>query len=127
MRRDSLLFSLLKLLLLAAILFLLWMNFWSSQQVESDLIEVKQALKALETKVGERGPEPVATPVLKEVAHRVWDTKLPNLLKEDPYLTKTLPKQLGEGFVPSGVRRGATIGKPDNLHPFSNWSHVSSW
>lgn len=50
-----------------------------------------------------------------------------NLLTEDLFYTTTLPKLLGPQFKPTGVRREATVGKPDNLHPFSNWSHIASW
>lgn len=55
------------------------------------------------------------------------DSKLPNLLTEDPYYSKTLPSILPKNFKPQGMRKMAIVGTPDNLHPFSNWSHVSSW
>lgn len=50
-----------------------------------------------------------------------------NLLHNDLFYDKTLPKLLGKDFVPQGIQHLATVGKPDNLHPFSNWSQVSSW
>lgn len=50
-----------------------------------------------------------------------------NLLSPDPFYTKTLPEMLGPHFKPYGIRKEATIGKPDNLHPFSSWAHISSW
>lgn len=55
------------------------------------------------------------------------DPSLPNLLTEDMFYAKTLPKMLGPNFRPSGTRHMATVGKPKNLHPFSNWSDVASW
>ncbi|MFQ5633176.1 MAG: permease, partial [bacterium] len=55
------------------------------------------------------------------------DPSLPNLLEEDAFYLATLPKLLGENYKPHGTLHGATIGKPNNLHPFSNWSQVSSW
>lgn len=51
----------------------------------------------------------------------------PNLLSEDPFYLNVLPKLLGKDFVPKGIQHTATVGKPDHLHPFSNWSQVSSW
>jgi peptide/nickel transport system substrate-binding protein len=50
-----------------------------------------------------------------------------NLLSVDPFYANTLPKLLSPHFKPHGVRKEATIGKPDNLHPFSNWSQVAAW
>lgn len=55
------------------------------------------------------------------------DPKLPNLLQEDHYYADVLPKQLGDDFHPQGIFHDATVAEPDNLHPFSNWSEVSSW
>lgn len=55
------------------------------------------------------------------------DPSLPNLLQDDPFYAATLPKMLGENFQPSGILNGANIGKPDDLHPFSNWAQVSTW
>jgi len=55
------------------------------------------------------------------------DPALPNLLEEDSFYAETLPKLLGSHFKPSGVLHGDTIGKPDNLHPFSNWAQVANW
>lgn len=60
-------------------------------------------------------------------AHSYMDPNLPNLLSEDTFYTRVLPSLLPEGFRPKGVRRGAIVGRPDHLHPFSNWSNVSSW
>ena len=50
-----------------------------------------------------------------------------NLLTPDVFYTTTLPRLLGPDFKPSGIRQEATIGKPDNLHPFNNWSEVANW
>lgn len=55
------------------------------------------------------------------------DPSLPNLLKEDPFYSETLPRLLGAGFKAHGTFQSATIGKPDNLHPFNNWSHINAW
>jgi peptide/nickel transport system substrate-binding protein len=53
--------------------------------------------------------------------------KYPNLLSEDPFFLKTLPKLLGKDFVPRWTQHTAVVGKPDNLHPFTNWSQVAAW
>lgn len=50
-----------------------------------------------------------------------------NLLQIDPFYLSTLPNLLGPHFTPSGIRQEATVGRPHNLHPFSNWSQVASW
>lgn len=60
-------------------------------------------------------------------SHSQMDSTLPNLLQEDKFYTDTLPKLLGANFKPHGILQHATIGKPANLHPFSNWQNVSSW
>ncbi|HEV8053005.1 MAG TPA: ABC transporter substrate-binding protein [Parachlamydiaceae bacterium] len=61
----------------------------------------------------------------KQVA--IAEEKFPNLLGTDPFFLNTLPKLLGKDFVPRGIQRTAAVGKPDNLHPFSAWSQVSTW
>ena len=53
------------------------------------------------------------------------DPNLPNLLNEDLFYRKTLPEILGDHFSPEGTLRIASIGKPENLHPFSGHSNVS--
>ncbi len=55
------------------------------------------------------------------------DPNLPNLLKRDPFFAETLPNLLGENFKPLGTFQEATVGKPDDLHPFNNWSHINTW
>lgn len=50
-----------------------------------------------------------------------------NLLHEDPFYSKTLPQLLGKNFAPHGTLHSASVGKPDNLHPFSNWAQVAAW
>lgn len=52
---------------------------------------------------------------------------LPNLLTADAFYSTTLPKILGSDFKPKGTFQSAVVGRPDNLHPFSNWSQVVGW
>lgn len=55
------------------------------------------------------------------------DASAPNLLEEDPFYKTTLPKLLGDNFKPQGLFHQAAIGRPANLHPFSNWANVAGW
>lgn len=55
------------------------------------------------------------------------DPTLKNLFSADPFYEKTLPGLLGPQFRPWGVRQGFTVGRPENLHPFSGWAQVSDW
>lgn len=128
MRREPFFYSLVRLLLAACLVFFLAMLWWSSVRVEQELIEVKGALQTLDKKWGAAPvrAEGVIAPSQSTIK-RLWDPNLPNLLHEDPYYTSTLPKQLGPAFKPLGKRRDATIGKPDNLHPFNNWLQVATW
>lgn len=54
------------------------------------------------------------------------DPSFPNLLSKDLFYTKTLPQLLGEDFTPKGTMRVATIGTPENLHPFNGFRDVSN-
>lgn len=63
----------------------------------------------------------------KEIEQKKTSEKYPNLLSQDPFFLQTLPKLLGKDFIPAGIQRMAVVGKPDNLHPFSNWSQVATW
>jgi peptide/nickel transport system substrate-binding protein len=52
---------------------------------------------------------------------------MPNLLGVDLFLEKTLPQLLPSHFTPKGALRMATLGAPQNLHPFSQWAAVDEW
>lgn len=113
----------------------LGMLYWSSLLVEERLREISQEISELKndiTSLPDRSYASASTEdslngVLKPKKRAHIDESLPNLLSEDPFYIKTLPEILGKGFVASGTFRNAVIGRPDNLHPFSNWSQVSSW
>ena len=127
MRKNPWFLTFLKLAIWLAILFFIIMLWWSSQSLEQEMLEVKGSLEQIQEKLKRENrivQQPLAA---KEAPFRQWDPALPNLLQEDLYYEKTLPEQLGPHFIPSGTRRGATLGKPDNLHPFSNWVEVSNW
>lgn len=125
-----------------ALLAFMAMLYWSSLLVEEDLkiirgelLQIKNDLYLLKEEVGN-----VRTDVLKELGsrssngsmmaepdHSPPSALLTNLLTPDPFYTTALPKILGPHFTPHGIRKEASIGKPDNLHPFSNWSEVAGW
>lgn len=97
------------------------MLYWSSLVVEERLERIEGAIRGLSFQHTGGGVEQThAEPSLV-------DATLPNLLTEDPFYEKTLPKLLGKDFYAHGVRETASIAKPDNLHPFTQWADVSSW
>lgn len=116
------------------------MLYWSSVLIEqnlkfiqSDLLQIKNEVLTMKGDI-----DKVRTEVLKTLIEHhpsgslSSSTSLPstgtsNLLTPDPFYTTTLPKMLGPHFKPQGIRKEASFGKPQNLHPFSNWSEVSSW
>lgn len=54
------------------------------------------------------------------------DPKLANLLTKDEFKSEILPSLLGQNFKATGVRRGATVGRPPDLHPFRNEATVQN-
>jgi peptide/nickel transport system substrate-binding protein len=55
------------------------------------------------------------------------DKDFKNILTVDPFYQSTLPKMLAADFHPHGTFRNDSVGRPDNLHPFSNWAQVAAW
>ncbi len=132
------------------------MLYWSSALLEEHVIDIKAELATIEKQVGDlrRESSQVRSELRQklktlhnkrlhgdfsevemsnpqsdtdQVSRPHIDPESPNLLSEDPFYQNVLPKLLPPDFTPSGTRRMAIVGKPDTLHPFSNWSHVSSW
>lgn len=133
MKDRSLLHFFIRLLVSTAMVLLLALLYWSSLLQEERLAGVEDQLKILQKELK-------ALPVTKEAAtfpsmhsevtaknRPHIDHSLPNLLQQDPYFTQTLPKLLGPNFRPQGTLRMASIGVPQNLHPFSQWAQVSEW
>lgn len=137
MKKEPWLLYIFRLLSGWCFLWLMGMLYWSSLLVEEDLRQLKHAV----AEIKQNQNASLSTGVLHSAqsgarltaSHSVFasgshiDATFPNLLQEDSFYAKTLPKMLGPKFTPQGVLRGAAIGKPDNLHPFSNWGEVSSW
>jgi peptide/nickel transport system substrate-binding protein len=112
------------------------MLYWSSLLIEekvldlqTELRDVKEGISTLREDLAHntRGPAAHEVSSPKSESPSVSNSGFPNLLKEDPFYAKTLPGLLGANFKPHGTFHGATVGRPDNLHPFSNWAEVSSW
>lgn len=132
MKREPMGLYLLRLIISACILFFLVMVYWSSALVEEGLQEIKKELQQLEKRVLQPSRQRVISQATedfetKKALQSHMDERFPNILTEDLYYTTTLPKQLGENFVPWGVRQQATYGYPDHLHPFSGFAEVSGW
>lgn len=118
------------------------MLYWSSELLEKDMQEVQAGISEIRNnlfnlqidieKIRLTGShqQAIAPQPLQSPPSSVWksmDANLPNLLQEDPFYATTLPHLLGPHFKPQGFFQQATIGKPANLHPFSNWQNVSTW
>lgn len=109
------------------------MLYWSSilveerlKHIQSDLEQIKNDYRLLKERLidkSQRESEGLQNHSLDKTSY----PSFANLLTSDPFYTHTLPKLLGPHFVPFGTRKEAIIGKPDNLHPFSNWNHVATW
>lgn len=89
-----------------------------------ELHTISQCCVTSATKAGELSQFPLPLPKEEK---SISSSGYPNLLNKDPFFEVTLPKLLGKDFVPRGIQHVATIGKPDNLHPFTNWSQAASW
>jgi len=123
------------------------MLYWSSVSIEEglkdlryDITQVKNDIYSLhleclrssnrpqENNSGQNeGIKNTPTQLAMTRAGKHIDPKLPNLLEEDEFYVTTLPKLLGSNFKPQGTFENATIGKPNNLHPFNNFAEIAGW
>ncbi len=142
MRKEPLALYIFRFLMGFGLLVFMFFLYWSSVLIEQDmkgvqkeLEDVGKQLTFIKEDIGRwRGKgvervsvsdEEVKTTDLSQRVH--INDEYPNLLGQDLFYDKTLPKLLGVDFLPRGTMSDATIGKPDNLHPFSNWSTVVEW
>lgn len=148
MGKESIGFTLIKLLLGVCILFLLAMLYWSSLLVEKDLKALFTEVKSLHTDVEEMRKENLnfqhtfannlgsfagsqlslsnhQTSTIDPNHYPHMDNHFPNLLNTDPFYEKTLPKILGKNFIPKGIRQEDKLGRPENFHPFNNFRDVA--
>lgn len=144
MNRYPLASLIFKTLAVSLLLFFLGMLYWSFTlqeahllnihsdlgKIKYDLLENRETLQDLKRKLDQvsQAPHPV-----KEAADIGVSTlaesisPYQNLLTPDPFMQRGLPKLLPSNFSPQGTFASATIGKPDNLNPFSNWAEINSW
>lgn len=115
-----------------ALLCFMGLLYWSSLLVEEDVQEIREELTEIKQEIDELKSTGISvqgnqTKGLTPNYTSKEDAALPNLLTPDPFYEKTLPNMLGANFKPQGVFQGDTLGKPDNLHPFSNWRDIAAW
>lgn len=120
-------------LMLAGLVFFMGMLYWSSLSLEEEVRSIKNDLANLSRAANsslQRSSSSYMLPektILTNPRKSLIDPSFPNLLTEDPFYKTTLPKLLKNDFRPLGVRKEATIGKPQNIHPFSNWAEINTW
>lgn len=134
MRREPLGLSILRFCIGVLLLGFLGMLYWSSslveirlQQVNKELAEIKQTLKTNTSGFLAPRDTKEPSPQTATLPSKLLDPSLPNLLHEDPFYAHTLPQLLPPNFKPAETLSQATIGRPVDLHPFSNWAEVGSW
>ncbi len=118
------------IVLLFCLVGFLAMMYWSQTIQEDRLLKIEKTLVQIKNSLGEKKSlEPTVTERTekKKKKRSYWDSSLPNLLTEDAFYTKTLPKLLPPHFVPHGTLRSETIGTFYNLLPFSQWADVIEW
>lgn len=136
MKHEPIFFYILRLLACFGLFAFMAMLYWSSSLIEEDLKSVQVELKQLRNDIrqlkfrsvlsNEASSQNVSQSA-KKAAYPHMDPARPNLLSIDPFYEKTLPELLPNGFEPLGTRKSASIGKPDDLHPFTNFSEASGW
>jgi peptide/nickel transport system substrate-binding protein len=109
---------------------LIFMTWWSSTLLEERLRTLNYEVERLKRTTHHNTPQQTKTAAQeKELkvpkALSKANSAYPNLLEKDPFYSKTLPKLVGNTFRPSGIRREALLGRPENLHPFNAFKDVS--
>lgn len=136
MKKEPLGLYILRFVVNIGLFIFLVMLYWSYTLIEHDLRAIRNEINQLKSELlslkdrpqTESSQNPAPSQAQNTLSSRVHiDPSLPNLLQEDPFYATTLPKLLGPDFKRSGTFHGAVLGKPDNLHPFSNWAQVSAW
>ncbi len=141
MNKEPIALYIFRFVLGAALLLFVAMLYWSNTLIETDLkiirsdvTEIKEDIRQIKQESGKIRDDLVE----RESDHHTAKTALAqpfgnsqsdgtNLLSVDPFFTKIFPGILPKNFKPTGTFRRATIGKPHNLHPFSEWSHIAEW
>lgn len=133
MKKNAALTLLFRLVGWVIVLCLLGLLYWSSLLQEQRLENIQEQVQILQKELKGSShetavqPFPVIEKRMPPHARPYIDEKYKNLLEEDPFFSETLPKLIGPHFASKGTFRLATIGMPQNLHPFSQWALVSQW
>lgn len=135
MNKEPTFFYVFRFLFGCGLLTFMVMLYWSSVLVEENLKIIQGDLLQLKSQINAIKNEEEKNQIKWIESNSITDTHtslIPNspeknLLTMDPFLKTTLPKLLGTHFKPHGIHKEASISKPDHLHPFSNWSEVSTW
>lgn len=132
MRKEPIALYIFRFLMGFGLFAFMCMLYWSSTLIEGDMKEVQRELASIASQISalttdvKKGESKEQEAALKVPRPHI-DPNLPNLLQDDPFYLKTLPKLLGPNFHPYGNLRSTTVGKPVNLNIFNNWSDVSTW
>ncbi len=131
MPRNSSGFSLMSFIFGCILCAVLAMVYWSSLLVEEQLIALREEVDQLKSVIFQlHQPVQQISKTINRTSQEVSESekmKRGNLLHEDPFMEKTLPKLLGPQFHPNSIYKLATIGRPHHLHPFSDWNQIATW
>ena len=127
MNKESTGFFIFKIFLFSSLLIVLGLFYWSSTIVEDRLQSLKLEVLKIEQDLSSLHLESKENKLLIPYSLNNSIVNTQNILQPHSFYTTILPKLLGKNFVPLGIQHVATIGKPDTLHPFSNWSQVAYW
>lgn len=143
MTKEPLGLYLLRILVAIGLFTFMAMLYWSSlaleertraiqnrlEQVDSQLQELKDTIAAqpLSTAAPLSFQETAPSQKTAFSQEKVDEKSSVNLLQEDPFYKKTIATLLPPNFKAQGTFYSGTIGKPETLHPFSNWAQVSDW
>ncbi|MBA3957246.1 MAG: permease [Parachlamydiaceae bacterium] len=130
MQKEPLSLYIFRFVMGIGLLVFMFMLYWSSLLIESDLkalrselTQIKNELSTLKTFSFSPNASKASTSQTQRTS--LADPSLPNLLTEDPFFTVTLPQMLGPDFQYEGTFQRVYLGKPNNLHPFTNWAQIA--
>lgn len=139
MTREPLALYIFRLVLALSLFALMFMLYWSSVLLEEDTKALQSTVLQLHTELlgfrkevsetlrNQPFVQIAQTPQQNIEKRPFIDPALPNILQEDKFYSETLPKMLGKDFRPYGTFKNATVGRPDNLNPFSGWGNVAQF
>lgn len=118
--------SLFRFLFTVVALVFVGMVYWSSLIVEEDLKDLKSDMMQIKDALRKQPTPRYGQREEGSKAGMHIDLSLMNLLEEDTFYKDTLPKMIGQAFIPQGIRRQAVCGRPEHLHPFNGFRDVSN-